>query len=35
MESKREKETNAQLRVNNILDAAKARQKALEEGEDV
>jgi predicted ATP-dependent serine protease len=31
MESKREKETNSQLRVNNILDAAKARQKALEE----
>lgn len=35
MESKREKETNAQLRVNNILDAAKARKKLEEEGEDL
>jgi replicative DNA helicase len=32
MESKREKDTNAQLRVNSILDAAKAR-KELEEGD--
>lgn len=34
-ESKREKETNAQIRINSILDAAKARKKLEEEGEDI
>ena len=34
MESKRDKESNSQIKVNNLLDAAKARQKALEEEAD-
>ena len=34
MESKKDKETNSQIKVNNLLDAAKARQKALEEEAD-
>jgi replicative DNA helicase len=34
MESKKDKESNSQNRVNNLLDAAKARQKVLEEGVD-
>jgi hypothetical protein len=33
MQAKKDKETNAQAKVNNILDAAKARQKALEESD--
>ena len=34
MESKKDKETSSQNRVNNLLDAAKARQKVLEDGAD-
>ena len=34
MESKMDKQTNSQARVNSLLDAAKARQKALEEEAD-
>ena len=32
LESKKDKENNSQVRLNNILDAAKARNRALEEG---
>lgn len=35
MQAKKDKETNAQAKVNSILDAAKARQKALEESDEV
>ena len=35
MQAKKDKDTNAQAKVNSILDAAKARQKALEESDEV
>lgn len=35
MQAKKDKETNSQAKVNSILDAAKARQKALEEADEV
>ena len=35
MQVKKDKESNSQAKVNSILDAAKARQKALEEADDV
>lgn len=34
MQAKKDKETNTQEKVNSILDAAKARQKAIEESEN-
>lgn len=35
MQAKKDKETNSQAKVNSILDAAKARQKALEEADEM